>query len=195
MLDWRRFAGEPGTLDRAPERSNEAGAVGEMGRVVFDLAQAGCRPSPNGAYELVVLALAVVAIGSLSNRTFLSKLLRRAFFGVAAAVSVVLAVLALAVHGKKDHCLFLKHAMDQGLTLVAEGRVANFVPMPFEGHQNERFSVADVQFEYSDYTKTPAFHNARSHGGPIREGINVRITYMPNPDLRSNDIVRLESFE
>ena len=69
---------------------------------------------------------------------------------------------------------------------VVEGTVTQFVPMPYEGHANESFVVNGRRFEYSEYDETAAFHHTQSHGGPIREGQRVRITYS------GNDILKLE---
>ena len=69
---------------------------------------------------------------------------------------------------------------------VVEGAVENFHPMPFEGHQDECFSVQGVQFCYSDYIVGPGFNNTSSHGGPIRAGLPVRVSYI------ANDILKLE---
>jgi hypothetical protein len=49
--------------------------------------------------------------------------------------------------------------------------------MPYEGHDQECFSVHSQRFCYSDYHVTPGFHNTASHGGPIRAGIPVRVAY------------------
>ncbi len=53
---------------------------------------------------------------------------------------------------------------------VVEGRITNFVPMPYEGHADENFAVSGVQFSYSDYGVSDAFNNTSSHGGPIKAG-------------------------
>lgn len=67
---------------------------------------------------------------------------------------------------------------------VVEGRVTNFVPMPYTGHAQEHFTVSGQRFSYSDYTMSSRFHNSASHGGPIREGLQVRITYLGQRILR-----------
>ena len=67
---------------------------------------------------------------------------------------------------------------------VVEGRVTNFVPMPFTGHAQESFVVDGVRFCYSDYIVTSGFHNTASHGGPIHQGLYVRVTYLGNLILR-----------
>ena len=68
---------------------------------------------------------------------------------------------------------------------VVEGTVTNFIPMPYTGHSNESFTVNGRRFSYSDYDDvTPGFHKTASHGGPIHEGLYVRITYSGNMILR-----------
>ena len=67
---------------------------------------------------------------------------------------------------------------------VVEGPVENFRPMPYEGHQDECFSVQNQTFCYSDYGPTPGFNNSASHGGPIRAGLPVRIAYDDGHILR-----------
>ncbi len=66
--------------------------------------------------------------------------------------------------------------------------VTNFIPMPYEGHADESFSVSGIQFRYSDYGVSDAFNNAASHGGPITKDSFVRICYDP----ADNAILRLE---
>src|ERR1700722_17382262 len=57
-------------------------------------------------------------------------------------------------------------AFQEGNYRIVEGEVEDFHPMPYEGHQDECFSVKDQRFCYSDYQVTHGFHNAASHGGP-----------------------------
>lgn len=77
-------------------------------------------------------------------------------------------------------------AVETGAARVAEGGVSNFTPMPVTGHAMEKFCVGDACFEYSDFVVTNGFNNTSSHGGPIRDGRPVRITYV------GNSIVKLE---
>jgi hypothetical protein len=65
-----------------------------------------------------------------------------------------------------------------------EGTVTEFHAMPYEGHDDECFTVKSQRFCYSDYEVTPGFHNAALHGGPIRAGIHVRIAYLGSTILR-----------
>jgi hypothetical protein len=80
----------------------------------------------------------------------------------------------------------LRSAFRRSQFSVVEGRVTSFRPMPYEGHQDECFSVRSQTFCYSDYGVTAGFNNSASHGGPIREGLPVRVSYV------GNTIVRLE---
>jgi len=82
----------------------------------------------------------------------------------------------------------LARAAQDSTTPVVVGRVENFTPAPAEGHQDETFTVAGVRFAYSDYVITGGFNQSQSHGGPMRDGLLVRIHYLPP----SNMIVKLE---
>lgn len=73
---------------------------------------------------------------------------------------------------------------------VVEGAVENFHPMPVTGHDQEHFTVQGVYFAYSDYSVTSGFNNTSSHGGPIREGLYVRIHYTGS--VTRGTIVKLE---
>lgn len=75
-------------------------------------------------------------------------------------------------------------AFGSGKYKIVEGRVTDFVPMPYEGHADERFRVNGVPFSYSDYSITCGFNNSASHGGPISEGLYVRISYVGNIILK-----------
>jgi hypothetical protein len=60
---------------------------------------------------------------------------------------------------------------------VVSGTVSNFVPEAPgpNGHRSERFQVAGVNFEYSSYLLTSAFHQTARAGGPIHDGARVQI--------------------
>ncbi len=77
-------------------------------------------------------------------------------------------------------------ALASGKASYVAGTVDNFVPMPYEGHANETFAATGVFFSYSDYDVDAGFNNTSSHGGPIRQGIPVRIWYV------GNEIVKLK---
>lgn len=83
----------------------------------------------------------------------------------------------------------LRDAVRDGKSKVVEGRVTQFVPMPYEGHAQESFVVGEKSFSYSDYNLTKGFNQTKSHGGPMHEGLQVRIAYV------GDSIVRLEVAE
>ncbi len=58
--------------------------------------------------------------------------------------------------------------------------------MLWAGHDTERFDVNGINFSYSDYMVTGGFNVTSSHGGPVREGLAVRICY------KDGEILRLE---
>ena len=78
------------------------------------------------------------------------------------------------------------HALASDRASCVEGTVDNFVPMPYEGHSEEKFTVKGIPFSYSDYDVKAGFNNTSSHGGPIHQGLPVRIWYV------GNEIVKLE---
>jgi hypothetical protein len=75
-------------------------------------------------------------------------------------------------------------ALQTGHYDIVEGRIANFVPAPYDGHQDESFCVELKCFQYSDYVVNEGFSRTRSHGGPMHEGLQVRITYLGNVIIR-----------
>jgi len=80
--------------------------------------------------------------------------------------------------------LAASEALKEGNCETVEGRVENFHPMPKGGHDTERFEVAGTRFSYSDFIMSSGFNNAASHGGPIREGLQVRICHQSGVILR-----------
>jgi hypothetical protein len=81
-------------------------------------------------------------------------------------------------------CTDMRSACERGMYSTAEAVVHDFQPMPYEGHQDECFSVENQKFCYSDYAPQPGFSQSASHGGPIREGLPVRVVYYEGQILR-----------
>ncbi|MBN3726922.1 hypothetical protein [Burkholderia sp. Ac-20379] len=75
-------------------------------------------------------------------------------------------------------------ALARGEVQRVEGPVTDFVPMPYGGHALERFCVAGTCFSYSDFQPTGGFSHTASHGGPIRAGEVVRVSYLCGTILR-----------
>jgi hypothetical protein len=83
-----------------------------------------------------------------------------------------------------------RRALAGGRTAIVEGVVEDFHPMPPAGHDTEWFRVGGVRFAYSDGILSAGFNQTAAHGGPIREGLRVRIHYTGSP--ASATILRLE---
>lgn len=80
----------------------------------------------------------------------------------------------------------LRTALASGAYRTVEGQVSSFVPERAEGHPREMFRVGDTQFVYSTSYVTSAFHWTAGRGGPMRDGLWVRIADVDGA------IVRLE---
>jgi hypothetical protein len=78
----------------------------------------------------------------------------------------------------REHWRCLKWA-SSGDFRVVEGEVADFKPMPSNGHGWESFVVDGTTFRYSDHGMfiNGGFCTTASNGGPMREGLYVRISY------------------
>lgn len=66
---------------------------------------------------------------------------------------------------------------------VLEGYIEDFIPEPTTGTIPESFKVGDVNFSYYDNSENDAFHKSSISGGPIKEGLYVRIFYSENKIL------------
>ena len=72
----------------------------------------------------------------------------------------------------------VQRALRAGSAAIVEGPVEDFHPMPYNGHDTERFTVQGVHFAYSDFIVGAGFNHASAYGGPIRPGLFVRIHYV-----------------
>lgn len=69
----------------------------------------------------------------------------------------------------------LRDSLQTGQYRLIVGRVIAFSPEQADGHPIERFRVGNVEFAYSSSDITSGFHRTAVTGGPIREGLLVRI--------------------
>lgn len=148
--------------------------------VIFDVGQSEFR---NWCFLVLGLILTAISGGLFVFRRKLPagtpRMLPIAFLGFSCLLTVV--AFLVAACGS-----VLASALREGKCEVVTGEVMNFHPMPAGGHDKESFFVGNRWFEYSDYMVSPCFNNTSSHGGPIREGLKVRIHH------RGNNILRLE---
>jgi hypothetical protein len=154
---------------------------------VFDVAQSGREDWTFFSFAAVFLL--VVAIIWIKDLAIGAGWFRKIFGGLFVALGAFLTFMAAT--NTQSAAVALQELQQDGKYLVVEGIVQNFHPMPYEGHDTERFDVAGVRFEYSDYMITGGFNQTRSHGGPIRPGRYVRLTYVPR-GKSGNVIIRVE---
>jgi hypothetical protein len=185
MIGW--FASAGGALklgiptNLPPATSNPEGYT-----TVFDVTRTGFRQWSFAAFGLIfiVVGLALPTLIRLGifrkPPPLMQKWFPRIFLGFAIFWT---ATSFIATYGDYRAAVY---AMRSNEAKFVEGAVTQFIPMPYTGHAMESFVVQGVRFEYSDYVITAGFNNAASHGGPIREGLPVRIWY------RGNEILRLD---
>jgi len=150
-------------------------------RVAFDLYQKSFEWwFPAIGLIFVVISVVIVWLGRTKNWHRSRRFVGYFMFGFACLWSGVTFSTTLSEYAA------LRSAYRRSQFSVVEGRVTNFRPMPYQGHQPECFSVQSRTFCYSDYEVTAGFNNSASHGGPIREGLPVRVSFV------GTTIVRLE---
>jgi hypothetical protein len=150
-------------------------------RVVFDLSQKGFQWwFPAFGLIFVVVGGVIIWLGKRNDWSRSRRFVGYFMVGFACLWS------GLTFSTTFGEYLHLRSAFRRSQFSVVEGRVTSFRPMPYEGHKDECFSVQSQTFCYSDYSVTAGFNNSASHGGPIREGLPVRVSYV------GSAIVRLE---
>ena len=65
-----------------------------------------------------------------------------------------------------------------------EGVITDFKPMPEGGHADESFIVGGRRFRYSSYNITSGFNKTAVRGGPLKEGMKVKIWYYDGTILK-----------
>jgi hypothetical protein len=81
----------------------------------------------------------------------------------------------------------LSHQLAEGRAEVVEGPVTIYFEVG--GGKNECIAVADRRVCYSDWVLTPGFNRTRALGGPMQNGLQVRISSI------GDTIVRVEMAE
>jgi hypothetical protein len=157
--------------------------------LVFDAGQSGYRNWPFGAGGLIFVCIGAFLVKHRRNLpTMFPGGMRSKAASAFAYVFLIFSVLwtTVAFTATARDYSAVSNALQNGNAQLVEGRVENFTPMPYVGHAQEYFSVCSVPFSYSDYIMTAGFNHTSSHGGPIRPGLWVRISYV------GNTIARLE---
>jgi hypothetical protein len=154
---------------------------------IFDIASTGYKSWSFPAFGLIFITAGIFLV---LNRKALpgwwrgSPRASNAFAFVFLGFALLWTMYSFYLTYREYRCLV--SSVETGSAKIVEGPVIDFKPMPATDKGWERFCVQHVCFEYSDYSITGGFNNTSSHGGPIREGLPVRITYV------GGSIVKLE---
>jgi hypothetical protein len=139
-------------------------------RVVYDVRAGGFHIEWSWFTPLLVT---VAALARLRFADPKSKWLERPISALVAVAGVAFTIFG--VHENYSAYRDLRRALEDGRYALVEGSVEGFVPGRPDGHQNELFRVGAHRFEYSPYLGMTGFRQLRAAGGPIREGLQVRI--------------------
>ena len=142
-------------------------------RLVFDAAREGFRDWGFAAFGLIFIGVGVGLFLVAKRIDPKAATLFRVFGGLFAGFAALWTLTAFgSTFGQYSS---LRHALETGAYTTIEGTVSDFVPGDIHGRNVESFTVAGHPFSYSPYIVTPGFRKTRSEGGPIYEGLNVRI--------------------
>jgi hypothetical protein len=156
---------------------------------VFDILQVGYRSWPS---VLVGLAFMLIGVSMFVFPRFWEKIplrgpefMRRYSAYILTGFAAIWTLFAFV--GTYSDYAYAKNEYLQGKAEVIEGTVSNFKPgTNMRGSAYESFCVKDKCFTYSDYEEQAGFNTMTINGGPIREGLPVRVTFV------GNTIVKLE---
>jgi hypothetical protein len=139
--------------------------------------------SPPWQKLVVIPAMAIIG-AAVAIGIIIQRMARPALVLTVYAIFLLFAFYLFSGSGVRDMYTRAKNTYETGQYSVMEGTVTDFHPMPYSGHQEESFAINGVRFSYSDYILIPCFNNTTSHGGPIHEGLRVRIAYSGNCILK-----------
>jgi hypothetical protein len=183
MIGW--FASFGGALKFGTPTYPSPGTTNVEGyTTVFDVTHSGYRQWSFPAFGLVFVAVGLalpmlMRIGIFAKPpAWMQKWFARFFLGFAIFWTTICFIATYADYRRAVN------AMRNNRAQLIEGVVTDFKPMPYTGHAMESFVVQGVRFEYSDYVITAGFNNTSSHGGPVREGLPVKIWYLGGEILR-----------
>jgi hypothetical protein len=148
---------------------------------VFDVVQSGYRQWSFAAFGLIFVAVGLalptfIRIGIFQKPpAWMQTWFPRAFLGFA-----ILWTLGAFLGTFVDYRRAVD-ALQKGEAKVVEGPVAHYWQVP---QKSESFDVQGVKFWYSDGVITAGFNHTASQGGPIRDGLPVKIWHWHGEILR-----------
>lgn len=138
--------------------------------MVFDAATNGFRGWP---LLLIFLVLVAISLGYALEAKFVAHM-RTSVLGAVICAGLAFAFLLVFLYNIYDHWTFAQ-ALERGTCEIVEGSVTKFIPMPASGRGQESFDVNGHHYLYSYVVCTPSFNQTVPRGGPMREGLQVRI--------------------
>lgn len=69
----------------------------------------------------------------------------------------------------------LVHVLNTGQARIVEGEITDYTPQAWTGRPLESFRVGGERFSFDGFGATPAYHKRVRNGGPLREGMRVRL--------------------
>lgn len=131
-----------------------------------------------------VFAVAIGAGSELYNRRVPAAQRQKGLplGGTGTMLGTFLLVFAMVLGLPMISAIGLSHQLAEGRAEVAEGPVT--IDFEVGGGKNECISVADRRFCYSDWEITPGFNRTRALGGPMRDGLQVRISSIGDTIVR-----------
>ena len=156
-------------------------------QVLFDVGARGYRLG-------VVPALALISMFAAAGFSYFAHVRKAGLWKRAAAYgSLSLTALLAAVIVASTYVEYqaLATVLKSDVVKVVEGEVRRLTETPSPWNPGESFTVGGIRFHYSAFHYTHSFRKPRSRGGPIREGLPVRIHYGRFPPY--NMILRLEA--
>lgn len=151
-------------------------------KTVFDVTDAGWQTWP-----LPALGLAIAAAGFF-------LLLKKKINSRLAVVFICVALLWTGLAGWFTYGEYaaVRAAIAEGRTKFSEGTVERFVPK--SAGTMESFCIGAACFTYSDFVATTGFSTPAHRGGPIKNGLKARITFVgiDHAAKLRNVIIKLE---
>jgi hypothetical protein len=125
---------------------------------------------------VIPLMVALVGVGILINYNRLPRALGAikavgafTLIGVGLSVAIFLFVSTLSAYQTAGAI------MSNNKAQIVEGTVQGLAVSSYG--KAESFTVQGVQFSYSQYSASLGFHNVSTFGGPMKEGLHVKIWY------------------
>ena len=156
----------------------------EVYHTAFDVTTAGYKSWFVPVFGLIFVAMGLAMPKPIENglvretSPWRGKWSRRAFLGFAILWT---SIAFLATFGDYQSAV---GAMRDHKAEIVEGQVVDFHPHLGGSHKSESFVVQGVKFKYANSLVTAGFNQDASHGGPIREGLIVKIWHLNGEILR-----------